>query len=238
MTHICVSKLTIIGSDKGLSPDRRQAIIWTNAGILLIGPLGTNFSEILINIHAFSFKKMHLKMSYGKWRPFCLGLGVLVNKRSPWSKCFGHIQNIPRNIHTVLFSFILLCLHCKYFGSIRSIYLVSFCAASRALVHRYDCTSASLVILHEGSGIILCMRPANARRRYFVMPSLTDWAQILDDPWMIWEALRELWNPMSKAVPGKFHGSGGYNKYNCLQDWANFLRFRTRQLSLIFNTGI
>ena len=41
VTHICVSKLTIIGSDNGLSPDRRQAIIWNNAGILLIGPLGT-----------------------------------------------------------------------------------------------------------------------------------------------------------------------------------------------------
>ena len=52
--HICVSKLTIIGSDNGLSPRRRQAIIWTNAGILLIGPLGTNFSEILIEIHTFS----------------------------------------------------------------------------------------------------------------------------------------------------------------------------------------
>ena len=50
VTHICVSNLTIIGSDNGLSPDRRQAIIWTNAGILLIGPLGTNFSEILIEI--------------------------------------------------------------------------------------------------------------------------------------------------------------------------------------------
>ena len=46
VTHICVSKLTIIDSENGLSPDRRQAIIWTNAGILLIGPLGTNFSEI------------------------------------------------------------------------------------------------------------------------------------------------------------------------------------------------
>ena len=41
VTHICVRKLTIIGSDNGLSPGRRQAIIWTNAGILLIGPLGT-----------------------------------------------------------------------------------------------------------------------------------------------------------------------------------------------------
>ena len=71
-----VSKLTIIGSDNGLSPDRCQAIIWTNAGILSIGPLGTKRSEILIAIHIFSFKKMHLEMSSGKWRPFCLGLNV------------------------------------------------------------------------------------------------------------------------------------------------------------------
>ena len=77
VTHICVSKLTIIGSDNGLSPGRRQAIIWTNAGILLIRTLGTNFSEILSKIHAFSFKKMHLKMSSAKWRPFCLSLNVL-----------------------------------------------------------------------------------------------------------------------------------------------------------------
>ena len=46
VTHICVSTLTIVGSDNGLSPGRRQAIIYTNDGILLIGPLGTNFSEI------------------------------------------------------------------------------------------------------------------------------------------------------------------------------------------------
>ena len=44
--HMCVSELTIIGSDNGLSPGRRQAIIWTNARILLIEPSGTNFSEI------------------------------------------------------------------------------------------------------------------------------------------------------------------------------------------------
>ena len=69
-THICVGKLTSIGSDNGLSPGRRQAIIWTIAGILLIGPLGTNISEILIGIQTFSFKKMHLKMSSAKWRPF------------------------------------------------------------------------------------------------------------------------------------------------------------------------
>ena len=71
--HICISKLTILDSDNGLSPGQRQAIIWTNAGILLIEFLGTYFSEILIEIHTISFMKMHLKMSSAKRRPFCPG---------------------------------------------------------------------------------------------------------------------------------------------------------------------
>ena len=70
VTNIWVNKLASIVWDNGLPPGRRQAIILNNAGILLIGPLGTNFSEILIGIHTFSFKKMHLKMSSAKWRPF------------------------------------------------------------------------------------------------------------------------------------------------------------------------
>ena len=78
--HICVSKLTIIGADNGLSLGWRQAIIWTNAGILLIRALGTNISEILIKICAFSLKKMLLKMSSGKRRPSCLGLNVLTSR--------------------------------------------------------------------------------------------------------------------------------------------------------------
>ena len=78
--HICVFNLTTIGSDNVLSPGRHQAIIRTNAGILLIGPLGTNFCEISIGIQAFSFKKMHAKMSSVKWRSFCLGLNVLINQ--------------------------------------------------------------------------------------------------------------------------------------------------------------
>ena len=94
VTHIYVSRLTIIGSENGLPPDRRQAIIWTNTGILLIGPLGTNFSEILIEIYTFSFRKMHLKMSSGKWRPFCLGLNVL--KLSCWD-----IHRFTFNTHTL-----------------------------------------------------------------------------------------------------------------------------------------
>ena len=57
---------------------RRQAIIWTNDMMLSMGTLGTEFSEILIEIHTFSFQKMHLKMSPAKWRPSCLGLNVLI----------------------------------------------------------------------------------------------------------------------------------------------------------------
>ena len=77
--HIWVGKLYIIGSDNGLSPGRRQAIIWTKAGLLLTGSLGTNFNEILSKILTFSFKKICLNVSSAKWWPFCLGLNVLTN---------------------------------------------------------------------------------------------------------------------------------------------------------------
>ena len=63
--NICVNNLTIIGSENGLSPGRRQAIISTNDGILT-------------EIDTFSFKKMHLKMSSGNLWPFCLGLNELI----------------------------------------------------------------------------------------------------------------------------------------------------------------
>ena len=77
LTHICVGKLIIIGSDNGLLPDQCQAIITTNAGLLLIGPLWTYFSENLIKTQQFSLKKMHMQISSVKWRPSCLGLNVL-----------------------------------------------------------------------------------------------------------------------------------------------------------------
>ena len=77
--HIHASvKHTIIASGKGLAPCRHQAIIWNNAGIFLIWPLGTNFSETLIEIHIFSFNEMHLKILSGKWQPFCLCLKMLI----------------------------------------------------------------------------------------------------------------------------------------------------------------
>ena len=68
--YICVRKLNHLSFR--LWPSRRQAIICTNAGILLI--IGTNYSEVLIEIHTFLTKKKYLKMSPGKCRSFCLGL--------------------------------------------------------------------------------------------------------------------------------------------------------------------
>ena len=80
LTLVCVDKLTITGSDNGLSPGRCHAIIWTNASILLIWLLRTMFSEILIETQPFSPKKRHLKMSSAKWWPFCVGFNVLTDK--------------------------------------------------------------------------------------------------------------------------------------------------------------
>ena len=100
VTHICISKLTIIGSDNGLPPNRRQAVIGTNAGILLIRTLGTNFSEILGEIHSFSFKEMHFKMSSAKRRLFSLGLNEL-----SWCLLWGTTLDV---ISTVIFTNIWL----------------------------------------------------------------------------------------------------------------------------------
>ena len=139
VAHICTRKLSNIGSDNGLSPDRHRAIIWTfgclvgnrgrtvvqcikqwrtavparalsrtnylnayfwtNAAILLIGPFGTNFSETLIEIYRFSFKKMQLKMSSAKWRP-CLGLDVLMMNTRKSYRFSGIIQCFQSHIHT------------------------------------------------------------------------------------------------------------------------------------------
>ena len=72
VTHICVSKLTINVSKNGLSPDRRQIIIWANAGILLMRPPGTDSDRILIEIHRFSLKKMHLEVAAILYLPQCV----------------------------------------------------------------------------------------------------------------------------------------------------------------------
>ena len=96
VTHTCVSKLIIIGSDNGLSPGRRKAIIWTNAGIVLIGSLGTNFSEILIKTYKCSlkntFENVVWKMAAILSRPQCVN-------ESEWRddpttcNCCGLVEN-------------------------------------------------------------------------------------------------------------------------------------------------
>ena len=118
VTHICVSKITIIGSDNGLSQGRRQAITWTNVVLLLIGPLGTNSSEILIEIDTFSFKKMHLKMSSGKWRPFFVGLSMLTvlpgkHKKGLIDRLGPLFQYLPRGL-SLICTITINCLMLKY----------------------------------------------------------------------------------------------------------------------------
>ena len=143
MTHLCVSDLTTIGSDNGLSPGRRQAIIWTDARILLTGPLGINFSEILIEIHTFSLKKMYLKMSSAKGRLFRLGLNVLTPNKGlitheAWARWqagsyngrfssqFCSLTCQPSNAHNdlLIFAIDISCscydIFCSYFKTIYS----------------------------------------------------------------------------------------------------------------------
>ena len=85
VTHICINKTTIIGSDNGLSPGRCQAIIWTNAGILLIGTLGTNNSEIsnqmsFLFIREIAYENVIWKMAAILFRPQCVKAWVLSYK--------------------------------------------------------------------------------------------------------------------------------------------------------------
>ena len=104
VTHICIDNLTIIDSDNALSPGGRQAIIWTNAGIVLIGSLGTNFSEISIEIITFSVKKMRLKVPSAKRGPFCLGLNASIHmKRVVLLESMELLNNITEKLLLVRF---------------------------------------------------------------------------------------------------------------------------------------
>ena len=57
--------------------------------ILLIQTLETNFSEIVSEIHTFSFKKMHFNI-FAKWQQFYLGLNVLINIDSEYITKYMH----------------------------------------------------------------------------------------------------------------------------------------------------
>ena len=65
MTQIGFSKLTTLtDSVDGLSPGRRLVIIWTEAVIVLTGPLWTNLIDILIESHRSWFNKMHFVAAF------------------------------------------------------------------------------------------------------------------------------------------------------------------------------
>ena len=98
ITHICVDNLTIIGSENGLST--RQTIIWTTAGILLICHLGTYCSEIFNRYSNISFRQMRWKVSYAKWRSFCLGRSVLSSDDTHSTWIPSSSQICPQMIHT------------------------------------------------------------------------------------------------------------------------------------------
>ena len=123
--HIFIGNLTMNGSDIGLSPIRCQTIIWSNAGILLIGPLGTNFSEILIKIHAFLFKKMHLKLLSAKWWPFYLGLNPTIYPIMKYASINakvsdGYTTRIPPGAQTWrICSLSIICLNIKFHQSFK-----------------------------------------------------------------------------------------------------------------------
>ena len=99
VTHICVSELTIIGSDNGYSPVLAPSHYLNQCWNIINSTPIKKFSQILIEIHTFSFKKMHLKMSSGKWRPFCLGLNMLMTKATfvfpyvAWVKAISNSSN-------------------------------------------------------------------------------------------------------------------------------------------------
>ena len=182
--HISVSKLTIIGSDNGLSLGQHQAIIWTNPGILLIWTLGTNFCKILSKIHKFSFKKIHLTMLCGKWQPFCLGLNVLNIQQwapmtFPWGQfCWKYSWHQSPNCFWKI-----ICLKSQsrsqcvnFFDLVRHIVLQSSAVITRCNITWYHL---------EYLGILLCMRPANERWRHNVMSSLTGWVHTQNDPWIL-----------------------------------------------------
>ena len=77
VTHICVSKLSIIGSDNGLSPAWHQAIIWPNTGILSIRILGPKFQwnlkqNLCVVIQENAFKNVVCEVTAIVSRPQCV----------------------------------------------------------------------------------------------------------------------------------------------------------------------
>ena len=116
MTLSPVSELTIIGSANDLSPEWCQAIIETNVGILLTAHIGANFNAISIAILTFSFKKIYLKMSSGKWQPSGLSLDVSTKFRLKCS--ILHLQIMLQTYYVIVDSKSVDSSHIQYLVSL------------------------------------------------------------------------------------------------------------------------
>ena len=158
--HICISKLSIIGSDNSLSPDRCQTIIRTDAGILSIGPIGTIFIEILFEIHKFSFKKIHFKMLSGKWRPFCFSLNVIKIKQH-------NKQFTPTNDSLCLVYQVYMDLQCSLNLTHTSISTLLIKQEADGAVNEY-CMSISIEYTHD-----LCIKWCTTILGYINYKSIT-----------------------------------------------------------------
>ena len=92
--HICVSELGSISSDNGLSPHRRQALVWVNAGILLIWPLGVNLT-LGIRLQQHSHKNSKLFIHQNAFENVVWEM-VAILSRGRWVTaiyCDAHIQS-------------------------------------------------------------------------------------------------------------------------------------------------
>ena len=179
-----------IGSGNGLAPNRHQAITRTNADLLSIGPLGTNFSENLIKVLTFSFKKMCLKLSSAKWRPFCPGemsyLTTVPDQHPHWHTS-DNLLYIPSNMHnskTVLCFVLLWSYH--HFLWINVVYLpISSRVTSLALGQSYDCPSATDVTLKDMVEVNQHQTPQqNTNRTCIIHGTYSTW--LLCQTWALW----------------------------------------------------
>ena len=135
MTHICVCNLTMIGSDNGLSPDGRQAIIWTNAGILLTGltnKLQWNLNRTsYIFIQENAFEIFVCEMASILSRPQCVNdwnFAILL----PIKEAIELKHYTPRIMHTL-----------QCYGLVHVHYTHILQGSSLAPSLSYDCHSAS-----------------------------------------------------------------------------------------------
>ena len=114
VTHICISNLTIIGSNNGLSPGRRQAIVWTNTGKLFIRTIGKNSVKFQSKFRHFhkknAFENVIWKITAILFHPQC------VNGRGPCTL-------LPVPILTAVW--LLLMINISTYGPVRSIHSAS-----------------------------------------------------------------------------------------------------------------